>query len=99
GGRSMRARFLGLVMVGFLVLLTTGVALAQQEQLGGKLLTGNEVTIPAGTTVDHDVYVFAGTVISNGTITGDLVVAGGTVDVNGEVKGDVLAAGGRVTIN
>jgi hypothetical protein len=96
---AMRARFfVGLGIVGLLALLTTGVVLAQDEQLGGKLLSGNEVTIPAGTTVDHDVYVFAGTVISNGTINGDLVVAGGNVTVNGPVNGDVLVVGGNITI-
>jgi hypothetical protein len=96
----MRARFLvGLGIVSLLVLLTTGVVLAQDQQLGGKVMTGSEVTIPAGETVDHDLYVFAGTVVSNGTINGDLVVTGGTVDVNGAVQGDVLAAGGRVSIN
>jgi cytoskeletal protein CcmA (bactofilin family) len=98
--RSRRARFfVGVGLIGLLVLLTTGVVLAQEQQLGGKVVTGSEVTIPADETVDHDLYVFAGTVISNGTINGDLVVAGGTVDINGTVQGDVLVAGGRVSIN
>jgi hypothetical protein len=98
--RSRRGRFIiGLGLVSLLVLLTTGVVLAQDQQLGGKLLTGSDVTIPAGVTVDHDLYVFGGTVISNGTINGDIVVAGGNVEVNGTVQGDVLAAGGRVSIN
>jgi hypothetical protein len=86
-------------LISLLLLLATGIVLAQEQQLGGKLLTGNEVTIPAGETVDHDLYVFGRTVISNGTINGDIVVAGGTVEVNGTVQGDVLAAGGRVSIN
>ena len=73
---------------------TTGVALAQQEQLGGKLLTGNEVTIPAGTTVDHDVYVFAGTVISNPT---NLTAAIGTRSQSGVqcMQGQRLSDGER----
>ena len=78
--------------------LTIGVVLAQGGQLGGKVLTGSEVTIPAGETIDHDVYVFGGTLVSNGTINGDLVAAGGNIDVNGAVSGDVLAAGGRILI-
>jgi hypothetical protein len=98
--RSRRSRFfVGLGLISLLVLLTTGVVLAQDQQLGGKVLTGSDVTIPAGETVDHDLYVFAGTVISNGTINGDIVATGGTVEVNGTVQGDVLAAGGRVSIN
>jgi hypothetical protein len=82
-----------------LVVFTIGVVLAQGGQLGGKLLTGSEVTIPAGETIDHDIYAFGGTITSNGAINGDLVVAGGTIDVNGAVTGDVLATGGRITLN
>jgi len=82
-----------------LALLATGVVLAQEEQLGGKVLTGNEVTIPAGTTVDHDVYVFGGTLGINGTINGDVVAFGGQVGINGPVNGDVVAAGGSLSVN
>jgi hypothetical protein len=85
-------------LAALLMVLTIGVVLAQGGQLGGKLLTGSEVTIPAGETVDHDIYVFGGTLTSNGTINGDIVAAGGNIDINGPVKGDVLAAGGRVNI-
>jgi hypothetical protein len=81
------------------MLLGMGAAMAQGPQLGGKLITGSEVTIATGQTVDHDLYVFGGTVISNGTINGDVVVAGGNIDINGPVSGDIVAAGGRVSIN
>jgi hypothetical protein len=90
---------LALGLAGLLVVLTMGVVLAQGGQLGGKLLTGSDVTIPAGETVDHDIYVFGGTLTSNGTINGDIVAAGGNIDVNGPVTGDVLAAGGRISIS
>ena len=96
----MRNRTLAILgLTGLLILLTAGVVLAQGEQLGGKLRTGSDIMIPAGETVDHDLYVFGGTVISNGTINGDVVAAGGTLELNGAVSGDVVAAGGRVVIN
>jgi hypothetical protein len=82
-----------------LIVLTLGVVVAQGEQLGGKVRTGSDVTIPASETVDHDLYIFGGTLTSNGTINGDLVAAGGNIDVNGPVNGDVLAAGGRIALN
>jgi hypothetical protein len=94
-----RPVFLALGLAGLLLVLTIGVVLAQGGQLNGKLLTGSEVTIPTGETVDHDLYVFGGTITSNGTINGDIVAAGGTIDVNGPVTGDVLATGGRISIN
>jgi hypothetical protein len=83
----------------FLLVSTIGVVLAQTSQLGGKLLTGGDVTIAAGETIDHDVYAFAGSIVINGTVDGDVVAAGGNIDLNGPVSGDVLAAGGRVTVN
>jgi hypothetical protein len=86
-------------LAALLMVLSIGVVLAQGGLLGGKVLTGSEVTIPSGETVDHDVYVFGGTLTSNGTINGDIVAAGGNIDINGPVKGDVLAAGGRITIS
>ena len=80
-----------------LLAILTGIALAQGA-VSDKLRTGNTVTIAAGETVSHDVYVFAGTVRVEGTIDGDLVASGGLIDVTGTVTGDVLAAGGSVNI-
>jgi hypothetical protein len=93
-----RLLFVASALAVLLAVLTIGVVLAQGGALGGKVLTGQTVTIPAGEVVDHDIYVFGGTLVSNGTINGDIVAAGGNIDVNGPVKGDVLAAGGRITI-
>lgn len=81
-----------------LILLATTMALAQDELLGGKLRTGDTVTVPASETVDGDLYLLAGTATMDGTVDGDLLALGGTVQVNGTVTGDVLAAGGTVTI-
>jgi cytoskeletal protein CcmA (bactofilin family) len=94
--RRLIALTLGLLL---LSLGAIGVALAQGGELGGKLLAGNDVTIPATETVDHDIYAFAGNVTVNGTVRGDIVAAGGNIDINGPVTGDVLAAGGRINLN
>lgn len=83
-----------------LLVLAFGVALAAGTSLlNGKVITGNQVTVPADQTVGHDLYLFGGTVDMNGTVNGDLTVAGGTINVNGPVNGDVFAAGGTVNIN
>lgn len=81
-----------------LLMLATTVVLAQDELLGGKLRTGDTVTVPADETVDGDLYLLAGTATMDGTVDGDLLLLGGTIQVNGTVTGDVLAAGGTVTI-
>jgi cytoskeletal protein CcmA (bactofilin family) len=82
-----------------LAALVASVVLAQEELLGGKLRTGNTVTIGADESVAGDLYVLGGTVTVNGSVDGDLTALGGTVILNGAVTGDVLAAGGTVSIS
>jgi cytoskeletal protein CcmA (bactofilin family) len=86
---------LGLAALSLIIL--AGIARAQTAD--EKFRTGNVVTIPAGETVAHDLYAFAGSVQVAGTVDGDLVASGGTVDVTGTVTGDVIAAGGNVSIS
>jgi cytoskeletal protein CcmA (bactofilin family) len=72
--------------------------LAQQNELDGKLRSGQEVVVRAGETVQGDLYASAGTVRIDGRVDGDLVASGGQVTVSGTVTGDVLAAAGSTTI-
>jgi cytoskeletal protein CcmA (bactofilin family) len=73
-------------------------AAAQQSELGGKVRSGQEVTIPAGETVQGDLVASAGRIRVEGRVDGDLVATGGEVTVDGTVTGDVLAAAGSTTI-
>ena len=82
-----------------LAALAASVALAQGELLGGKLRTGDTVTVGADESVDGDLYVLGGTVTVDGSVDGDLTALGGQVLLNGIVSGDVLAAGGTVSIS
>jgi hypothetical protein len=79
--------------------VAASVALAQGELLGGKLRTGDTVTVGAEESVAGDLYVLGGTVTVNGSVDGDLTALGGTVVLDGSVTGDVLAAGGSVSIS
>jgi cytoskeletal protein CcmA (bactofilin family) len=89
------------------VMLFVAVALAslspaaavQQTELGGKVRSGREVTIPATETVQGDLIASGGTVRVDGRIDGDLVASGGQVTVAGTVTGDLLAAAGNTTIS
>lgn len=78
-------------------LLAASVALAQTDALP-KLMSGTDVTIPAGQVIAHDLYVVAGTIVVDGRVQGDLVAAGGRVEVNGSVDGDLVVAAGAVDI-
>ncbi|HEY2959857.1 MAG TPA: polymer-forming cytoskeletal protein [Actinomycetota bacterium] len=72
---------------------------AQQTELGGKVRSGQTVTVPASETVQGDLIASAGTVRIDGRVDGDLVASGGEVTVTGNVTGDVLVAAGSVTIS
>ena len=72
---------------------------AQQSELGGKVRSGREVTIPATETVQGDLIASGGTVRVDGRVDGDLVASGGQVIVAGTVTGDLLAAAGSTTIS
>jgi hypothetical protein len=95
----LRWNSLWIFAVALATILGSSLALAQSSQLGGKLRAGNSVEVPAGETVQGDLYAAAGTVRVEGTVDGDLVAWGGQVQVPGEVTGDVIVGSGNVDIS
>jgi cytoskeletal protein CcmA (bactofilin family) len=83
----------------WLALAPVLLALAPVAAQAADLRQGQDVTIPAGTTVTDDLYAGAGTVTVDGTIAGSLIAAGGNVHVSGTVQRDVMVTGGTVTIS
>ena len=81
-----------------LLALTASSALGT-DRLGGKVRFGETITVPSSETVDHDLYIFAGTIVVDGTVKGDLVAFGGQVTINGPVSGELLVSGGDVSVN
>lgn len=81
-----------------LLLLVATLAVAESQLLGGKLRTGDTVTVPGSETVDGDLYLFAGTVTMDGTVNGDVMAFGGQVTINGTVTGDLISAGGTISV-
>lgn len=55
-------------------------------------------TVSISQTVQDDLYLAGGIVISTATVDGDVAAAGGQVDLAGQTTGGVLAAGGTVRI-
>ena len=99
----LRIQWVGIRVGAILFVLLAGLlvptALAQPQ--GGpqdKFRSGQEIFIPAGQTVPHDLYLAGGRVRVDGRVEGDLVVAGGQLELNGPVLGDLTAAGGQVRI-
>jgi cytoskeletal protein CcmA (bactofilin family) len=96
-----RSTRIGVALAAAIILaaVAASVAFAQGELLGGKLRTGDTVTVGADEAVDGDLCVIAGTVTVDGSVDGDLTAFGGQVQLNGTVSGDVLTAGGTVSIS
>jgi hypothetical protein len=77
----------------FALILIAGAAWAAE------IASGDTYHLPAGQTIDNDLYVTAGEIIIDGVVNGDLVAMGGYIEINGEVTEDLLAAGGGIVIN
>jgi cytoskeletal protein CcmA (bactofilin family) len=88
-----------IALAGLVLASLSAAAVAQQTELGGKVRSGSEVTVPASETVQGDLIASAGTVTIDGRVDGDLVASGGQVKVAGTVNGDVLVASGNATIS
>jgi hypothetical protein len=88
-------RRLWLFMVVVVALIASVASIAQAAEFS----EGRSYVLPAGSTVEDDLYVSAETVTIDGKVLGDLIAFGGLIEVNGEVTGDLISAGGGVTVN
>jgi hypothetical protein len=77
-------------LIGFLILAVPILAAAAEFKV--------DSNVPAGTTIDDNLYLAGGNPVVAGDINGDLLVAGGNVLVTGKVSGDIAAIGGNISI-
>jgi hypothetical protein len=54
--------------------------------------------VPAGKTVNDDLFLTGQNAVMNGTVNGTLFISGDTVTIGGTVNGDVIAAGRVITV-
>ncbi|MEM7797597.1 MAG: hypothetical protein AAF633_00280 [Chloroflexota bacterium] len=71
------------------IITATGTAIAAEY-----LPDAERYILPAGETLDDDLYIIAPDVTIEGTLNGDLIAISNFVRVRGEVNGDVLAVTG-----
>lgn len=94
--RSMRAK-----LILFAVVLLAAFLIPTSARADDGILYGE--TIPAGTTVDHDVLLIGQNVSIEGTVNGNVFILGNQVLVNGKVDGSLVmiaqnaAIGGEVS--
>ena len=79
--------------------IVLSVSIVSLDQSIADIRQGDQVLIAEDEVIDDDVYIFAQTVIVNGTIKGDLIVAGQNININGSVDGDLIAAGQQISVN
>jgi cytoskeletal protein CcmA (bactofilin family) len=61
--------------------------------------TGDQVSVPAGETIDGSFYAAASDVTVDGVVDGDVVCASQTVTISGTVNGDVVCAAQTIRIS
>jgi len=61
--------------------------------------SGESVSVPAGETVNDDLYLTGAEITVDGIVNGNIIAAGNKITVNGEVNGSIIAVGQTVAIN
>ncbi len=91
--RQRRYVLAGLVLLGLLSALWGTVSAAESYQ-------GDQCVIPAGETIDSDVYVICNTLTIEGTVRGDVIGAvwSAMIAPQGQVTGDIWLVGGQLQV-
>jgi cytoskeletal protein CcmA (bactofilin family) len=84
---------ISLAVILAVVMVVGGVSSVQAAEFPG----GG--TIPAGQTINDDVFLSSQNVTVDGTVNGMLIAGGTNIIINGTVNGDALLMGGMVTIS
>ncbi|GAB4505474.1 MAG: hypothetical protein Fur0043_24700 [Anaerolineales bacterium] len=92
-------KLLTLLLLSFLILLPTRTVHAGGAQ-DGRVIFGENYTLPSGQTLDGDLVVFGGNVVieDGAVVQGDVVVMGGSITVNGVIEGSTVIIGGSVSL-
>ncbi|HZU07323.1 MAG TPA: hypothetical protein VFB73_15260 [Chloroflexota bacterium] len=83
--------------LGLLVVL--GALAAASPAAALEFRTESAVTVPAGTTVDDDLFAAGQSILVAGQVNGDLYAFGQTVTVTGTIERDLLAVGQHLTVD
>ena len=87
-----------IVLCTILLLMLATPALAQDGEMGGEVLFGQDLHLDSGEVILGDTVILGGSLdMAEGSrIDGDVVVFGGRVTVDGEITGDLAAIGGNL---
>ena len=80
------------------VMLTVGTVVPRYV-MAGETLSGNDATLPSGSIVSDDLYVWGRKVTIDGSALRDVVGASGEFTLNGLINGNLNLAARKTTIN
>lgn len=80
-----------------IMVLASVLFIAPQSVHAQEVITDG--SIPAGTVVENDAFVYGDEVVIDGDVDGDLFAFGSSVTVNGNVSGSMLSVAGTIEIN
>lgn len=81
-----------------LVLGLLAVVIFTSPTTAAEVRSGDSPDVPAGTTVNTDLYIFGRDVNIDGNVTGDATVSAAQLTVRGTIGGDLQAATGTATV-
>jgi cytoskeletal protein CcmA (bactofilin family) len=93
-----RGATVSMVLAGLILMLISAAQPARAGEVFRAKPGQPNYLLPAGQTVNNDLFVFADATRIEGTVNGDLFVWSNTVEVAGHVTGDVIAWGNHVRI-
>ncbi|HBR33385.1 MAG TPA: hypothetical protein DD734_02055 [Firmicutes bacterium] len=91
----MKKVFCGVIVF----LLFVVVFSAEPAAAAWQRLSGDEIFLREGETIEGDLWVFGRSVEIDGRVKGDLLIIAEELVINGTVEGDVLGAVGRATVS
>lgn len=93
-----RGATVSMVLAGLVLMLIAAVQPAGAGEVFKAKSGQPNYLLPAGQTLNNDLFVFADTIRVDGTVNGDLYAFGNTVEVTGHVTGDVIGWANHVRI-
>jgi cytoskeletal protein CcmA (bactofilin family) len=81
------------------VLALAALVIAAPPAQATEFRSGDAVTVPAGTTVDDDLFIMGQSITIAGQVNGEVFAFGQSIAVTGAVQRDVIAAGQQVTVD
>lgn len=93
-----RGATVSMVLGGLLLMLLAAPRTAGAAEVFHGTPANPSYTLPAGQTINNDLYVIAESVRIEGTVNGDVISLGRSLEIDGHVTGDVISAGAELRI-